>query len=254
MGMETTTRRGSTRSLILGAVLGLGGAAIGAAGAGLAGLPGAVGAIVLAALVGALALRGPGLAFLAGGKKQAPKPVAKAVAEKLAPIPEDRIDVLTGLANANGLAAWFVEKRGRLEEDGKGIVVLVANLDAFEEVAKLRGKQTADTILVEVAKRVAVFSGDEGIAARTAGDEFVAVAAVVPEKAAEWAEERAGKMAETIGRPVELGMTAVWIGGSVGGAVGHPSEGDGILERARNAFLKARKLGLGRYVVDRGSF
>ncbi len=253
MDMETTTRQGSPRGPILGAALGLGGALLGAGASLAAGLPGALGALVLAALAGALLMRGPGLAFLAGGKPSpAPKAQAKADAQAAKAIPEDRIDTLTGLANANGLSAWFVDKRARLVEDGKGIVVLVANLDAFDEVTRLRGKDTADSILKEVAKRVSAFTGDEGIAARTGGDEFVAVATVVPEKAAEWAEEIAGKMAETIGRPVELGMSAIWIGGSVGAAVGKPSEGEAVLARGREAFLKARKLGLGRYVVDRG--
>ena len=132
-------------------------------------------------------------------------------------------------------------------------MVLVANLDRFDELERARGKTIADTVLIEVAKRVAVFAGDDGIAARTAGNEFVAVATVVPDHAAEFAEERAGTMAETIGRPVELGSGAMWIGGSVGAAVGRPSEGEGVLARAQKAFAAAHKLGLGRYVVDKGS-
>lgn len=250
--METSARPGSARGLILGAALGLGASILGVGASLLAGLPGGMAALVVSALAGGLLLSSFGPAFLAGGKKPAEGPAAKPAELAQKEIPEDRIDALTGLANANGLAAWFVEKRGRLEEDGRAIVVLVANLDAFEEVSRLRGKQTSDIIIIEVAKRVSAFVGDDGIAARSAGDEFVAIATVVPERAAEWAEEKAGKMAEVIGRPVEIGMSAIWIGGSVGAAVGRPPEGDAILARAREAFLKARRLGLGRYVVDRG--
>jgi diguanylate cyclase (GGDEF)-like protein len=256
--METSIPRGpAARPLLLGLLIGLAGGAIGAAaiamggtasaapfisGVGVAGLVGAI----LAALIGFAPRR---QAEAAATAPRPPRPAAEAKAE----IPADRVDPLTGLANANGLAAWFVERRGRLIEDGKGVVVLVANLEAFDQVEKLRGKETADSVLREVAKRVAVFAGEDGIAARTGGDEFVAVATTVPERAVEFAEEKAGKMAETIGRPVELGAGALWIGGSVGAAVGRPQEGDGILARARRAFDEARKLGLGRYVVDRGS-
>jgi diguanylate cyclase (GGDEF)-like protein len=254
--MPGKPRSAQVRALLLGTLIGLVGGALGAGGAALGGI-----GTLIPALAGILAAGFAGLLLasflgpLLPGKGRNPAPRAEAATgkpEAKAEIPTDRIDSLTGLANANGLAAWFVERRGRLIEDGKGIVVLVANLEAFDQVEKLRGKETADSVLKEVAKRVAGFAGEDGIAARTGGDEFVAVATTVPERAVEFAEEKAGKMAETIGRPVELGAGALWIGGSVGAAVGRPQEGDGILARARLAFEEARKLGLGRYVVDRG--
>jgi diguanylate cyclase (GGDEF)-like protein len=261
--MKTSERRGhATRLLILGCLIGLAGGLFGAAGvlvgARLGGVAaGAAIGLVVAALAGALVVAlfppFPGTRGEAASEAPSglPKPVPRAVEEEKIEIPPDRIDALTGLANANGLAAWFVEKRQRLTEDRKIIVVLVANLDLFEEVERIRGKSTSDAVLIEVAKRMSVFAGEDGIAARTSGDEFVAVASTVPDHALEFAEERAGKMAETIGRPVELGLSTLWIGGSVGAAVGRPAEGDGILARARTAFAEARRLGLGRYFVDK---
>jgi diguanylate cyclase (GGDEF)-like protein len=243
-----------------GFLLGLGCGAIGGIVALLGARAGGPGGI-LGALAGA-AIAAAAAGFLASGifrpagaaeapAAASPEPAGPDL-EALAKIPEDRTDALTGLANANGLAAWFAERGPRLEEDGKGIVVLVANLDRFDEVERSRGKATAESVLIEVAQRVKVFAGEDGVAARTGGDEFVAIATSVPDHAVEYAEERAGTMAETIGRPVELKTGAMWIGGSVGAAVGRASEGDDILARARMAFAKARRLGLGRYVVDPG--
>jgi len=167
-----------------------------------------------------------------------------------APIPADRIDALTGLANENGLYAWFSEKGARLAADGKGIVVLSADLADFEQVERSRGKEIAEAVLKEVAKRVASCTGSDGIAARTSGDEFAAVATVVPAHSSEIAAEQAGKLAEMLQRPVELPTGVVWIGGSVGAASGSPLEGTAVLERAREALKKAKRLGRGHYVVD----
>jgi len=167
-----------------------------------------------------------------------------------APIPADRIDALTGLANENGLYAWFSEKGARLAADGKGIVVLSADLADFEQVERSRGKEIAEAVLKEVAKRVASCTGSDGIAARTSGDEFAAVATVVPAHSSEVAAEQAGKLAEMLQRPVELPTGVVWIGGSVGAASGSPLEGAAVLERAREALKKAKRLGRGHYVVD----
>lgn len=177
-------------------------------------------------------------------------PSVDTVPDDDAPIPADRIDALTGLANENGLFAWFSEKGARFAADGKGIVVLSADLADFDQVERSRGKEIAEAVLKEVAQRVASCTGADGIAARTSGDEFAAVATVVPAHSAELAAEQAGKLAEMLQRPVELSTGVVWIGGSVGAASGSPLEGPAVLERAREALKKAKRLGRGHYVVD----
>jgi diguanylate cyclase (GGDEF)-like protein len=177
----------------------------------------------------------------------APVPSAPVVAD----IPPDRIDPLTGLANENGLMAWFTERAERIRADGKGIIVLVADLADFDRLEQSRGKKTADAILVEVAGRVATCTGTDGIAARTGGDEFAAIATIVPDKSEEVAAEQAGKLADLIQRPVELPSGVVWIGGSVGASFGAVSDGPAILEQARKALSRAKVLGLGHYVVYR---
>lgn len=235
----------SSFSFALAAAGGILGIAAGMAGAFGGIIPGIIVAAIEAALLGFF---GKALCA-ASGKRAALARTADGIAGPGPDIPADRIDTLTGLANANGLAAWFSEKEERLSEDGKGIFVLLADLDKADEIERLRGKETAEAVIKEVAKRVSGFAGPDGIAART-GNEFVAVAAVVPGKALEIAEESAGKLAEIICRPVDLGGGTIWIGGAVGAAVGSPRDGEAILGRAKLALGKARALGLGRFWVD----
>ncbi len=176
--------------------------------------------------------------------------VAPAAPPAEKPIPADRIDPLTGLPNTNGLLAWFAEKGPRLAADGKGIVVIVARLDDFQPLIAARGQGVADAVLVEVAARVTMVAGDDGIAARTDGEEFASVVAVVPDRSAAVAKERAGHLLDMIGRPVEHPTGIVWIGGSVGAAMGSPLDGEATLERARRALSQAVRLGRGQCVVD----
>jgi diguanylate cyclase (GGDEF)-like protein len=205
-------------------------------------------ALLAAALVGAAAFA----CFRYVGERQTEPAVSHVAAPEapvIADIPPDRVDPLTGLANENGLMAWFAEKAERIRADGKGIIVLVADLADFERLEQSRGKKTADAILVEVAGRVATCTGADGIAARTGGDEFAAIASIVPEKSEEIAAEQAGKLADLIQRPVELPSGVVWIGGSVGASFGAVSDGPAVLEEARKALSRAKVLGLGHYVV-----
>ena len=177
--------------------------------------------------------------------------VAPEAEERKEDISPDRLDPLTGLANENGLMAWLSEKGARIAADGKGIIVVTADLEDFEKIEQSHGKEVSEAVLIEVARRVATCTGSEGIAARTNGDEFAAIATVVPANYAEYAAEQAGKLAELIQRPVELPSGVIWIGGSVGAAAGPVSEGGVILENAREALKKAKRLGRGHYVVHK---
>lgn len=235
--------------LIKTGIAGAAACAIGVAATAVFGTAAGALAIVPAGLLAALALR----ASEAWISRKAAPAALPAAAAKLAAIPEDRVDALTGLANANGLAAWFAEKAERMARDGSGIYVLLADLQSIGDIERQRGKETADAVVIEIAARVSTFTGKNGIAARTGGNEFVAVAAVAPADARAIAEEQAGSLAETITRPVELKGQTLWIGGSVGAAFGPAADHPKIMEAARGSLLKASRLGPGRYVLADGS-
>lgn len=233
------------------AIFALFGSVLGSASALAFGRAGAAGGCAAAALLAYLFVR------LRGGKPRGQSCLEPAAAPAAAPksvpveIPADRIDGLTGLANENGLLAWFSDRSARLAADGKGIVVLVAKLDDFRLIES-RGEEIAKAVLVEIAARVAVVAGSDGIAARTDGEEFASVVAVVPDKSEAIAAERAGHLVELLGRPVELPSGVIWVGGSVGAASGSPADGPGALARARAALSQAVRQGRGQCVVSRG--
>lgn len=213
-----------------GAVLALGPVAL-AAGAVLAAILGAAG-FAAAAVVAA---RGE------GGEEEAGSSAA---------IPEDRTDPVTGLANKNGFEAWFAENSRVTAKEKKKIIVIAADLADFQRLVQTRGREEANEILREAAKRVNTLPGESGVAARIEGEEFAALASVVPDRALEVAAEHAGSLAELLQRPVEIRTGVVWIGGSVGAAVGDPAEGLAVYEKAKEALQKARKIGRGHFFVD----
>ncbi len=244
--MKTTTPAGGPFVLI--ALAAAAAAVLGALGFGLGGLGGAALATLLAASFSAVGL----YLWRAGGFKR-PLEGQKAAQPSRVELSPDRLDALTGLANMNGLNAWFEENAATLVRDKKAIVVMAADLANFAELRRSRGEELANAVLKEAAKRVGTFIGDNGIAARIDGEEFAAIATIVPSRSLEFAAEQAGKLAEMLQRPVELPSGVIWIGGSVGVATGSPLKGPAVLERARLALKQAKQIGRGHYFVDNGT-
>ncbi len=167
-----------------------------------------------------------------------------------AAIPADRVDELTGLANKNGFDAWLSEKSNQRADEKTRVIVLAADLSNFKQIVQSRGTEQANAVLKEAAGRVSSLKAIDGIAARIEGEEFAAVASVVPDGALEIATSQAGKLAELLQRPIELPFGVIWIGGSVGAAIGLPSEGNEVFERAKKALIKARNQNSGHFFVD----
>lgn len=169
--------------------------------------------------------------------------------QSISTIPDDRVDQLTGLANENGLMAWFLEKSSQKEAAGQAILILTADLADFAQVEKTYGKNVADAVLIEIAKRITQCTGHDGIAARTLQEGFAAIASIVPSTEENVAAKQAGKLAELIQRPVELATGVVWIGGFVGAATGSVKDGQTVLQNARKALKQAKIQGRGHYKV-----
>jgi diguanylate cyclase (GGDEF)-like protein len=220
-------------------------AGLGALGFGLGGLGGAALAALLSASISAA-----GLYLWKARATRRASSGGKGAAATRKDLPPDRLDALTGLANMNGLYAWFEENAANLARDKKAIIVMAADLANFDELQRSRGEELANAVLKEAAKRVGTFIGDNGIAARIDGEEFAAIATIVPSRSLEFAAEQAGKLAEMLQRPVELPTGVIWIGGSVGVATGSPLKGPAVFERSRIALKKAKQIGRGHYFVD----
>lgn len=124
---------------------------------------------------------------------------------------EARHDPLTGLPNRRGLAAHWEGMAGEK-------ALLLIDLVGFKAVNDSHGHVVGDSLLQQVAARLAALAGPPGLMARWGGDEFVAL---VP---AGGAEALLGLVAAAAAQPYDLspkgGPRSVSIGSRVGLAVG----------------------------------
>ena len=150
-----------------------------------------------------------------------------------------RTDRLTGLANRETFTRELerrIGKRQAGERKGDGFAVLFVDLNHFKQVNDALGHDAGDSVLVEVAQRIAgqVRSGD--LVARYAGDEFVVLLDSVDtddEVKRVRAEIEAALSAPYAGER-ELTLSRIGFGGAVGMAL-YPQDGTAADELVRRA-------------------
>lgn len=82
-------------------------------------------------------------------------------------------DILTGLPNRSGLAAYFAEFREKADAR-QPVAVMLIDLDGFKPVNDEFGHDAGDDLLRDIARHLqGALAGDEGIIGRLGGDEFV---------------------------------------------------------------------------------
>lgn len=156
-------------------------------------------------------------------------------------------DPLTGLANRSKLMSdidFLIRKHGR---QGVPFAVFFCDLDHFKKVNDGLGHEAGDTLLKIVAKRLSsgLRAGDS--VARLGGDEFV----VILQDLAKYQSviTIAEKLIERIVKPIQLGVTQVHVGMSIGIAL-YPEDGldaQTLLRNADSALYDAKQKGRAGY-------
>ena len=85
-------------------------------------------------------------------------------------------DAVTSLPNRAGL---FGHLKGALEEsryNGRQLLLMLIDIDGFDEINDMIGHEAGDELLVEIARRLKEHVGESGFVARVGGDEFVVAA------------------------------------------------------------------------------
>ncbi|WP_172255155.1 histidine kinase N-terminal 7TM domain-containing diguanylate cyclase [Saccharibacillus deserti] len=160
-------------------------------------------------------------------------------------------DGLTGLFNKSTLIERSERVIGRAPANGAGVSVVMFDVDHFKKVNDTLGHEAGDRVLGEVANVIRAVLGEQGIAGRYGGDEFVlCLPDTGPDKAVLCAERiRAG--IEMLEIPMEGRLIRVT--SSFGASHMRPSSGSDmqiLMRRADQALYRAKKLGRNRVALD----
>ena len=82
-------------------------------------------------------------------------------------------DELTGIYNRRFLLNYFRHKVVWDSLEGQPLSLLMMDLDQFKEINDTYGHEAGDQVLIWIASLIKEISGDEGLAVRYAGDEFI---------------------------------------------------------------------------------
>jgi diguanylate cyclase (GGDEF)-like protein len=133
-----------------------------------------------------------------------------------------RYDMLTGLPNRLHLNEQLGRAMAEAEKWGTRCAFMMIDLDRFKAVNDSLGHPVGDRLLGRVSERLGQLVSDNEVVGRLGGDEF----AVVVRDASDTArvEKLAQAIIEILSRPYEVDAHTLYIGASVGVAIG-PRDG-----------------------------
>jgi diguanylate cyclase (GGDEF)-like protein len=147
-------------------------------------------------------------------------------------------DVLTGMLNRAALSEAL---SGCLAE-GRPATVLFMDLDRFKLVNDTHGHAVGDALLIALGRRLVTAVRPVDTVARFGGDEFVILCPDVVDEMV--ALQIAGRLSEALSEPFLVDGHELFLTGSVGVAVGRPSDGpEDLLRDADNAMYRAKEQG-----------
>ena len=172
-------------------------------------------------------------------------------------------DRLTGLANRGLFEETLDLAIHRANRNDQAVAVLFLDLDNFKLVNDSLGHHAGDLLLAELADRLRTCSRETDVVARQGGDEFLMLLADLergtdPETgedlAVQSAEIVAGRIAELLDAPFDLGGTEFFARGSVGISL-YPRDaldGETLLKNADSAMYRAKRFEPGGHVFFMG--
>jgi diguanylate cyclase (GGDEF)-like protein len=155
-----------------------------------------------------------------------------------------RHDVLTGLANRAEFNARLEDAGKRVKRNGRGVTVMMVDLDKFKAVNDTLGHLAGDQLLSEVGRRLQSIIRETDVLARLGGDEFAIIQEAGPEQR-EGAVALALRIIEAISAPFDLNGQEANVGVSIGIAMA-PEDGvepDELLKRADLALYSVKSSG-----------
>ncbi|MDE2436495.1 MAG: EAL domain-containing protein [Sphingomonadales bacterium] len=145
-----------------------------------------------------------------------------------------RYDTLTGLPNRMMVTEALGEAMRYADQWRTRCAFLMIDLDRFKAVNDTLGHLLGDQLLAKVSERLRSIVSDNELCGRLGGDEF---AVVVRDASDHTRVERVARaVIEVLSRPYEIDHHTLYIGASVGSAIG-PRDGSTVETLMRNADL-----------------
>jgi diguanylate cyclase (GGDEF)-like protein/PAS domain S-box-containing protein len=141
-------------------------------------------------------------------------------------------DQLTGLPNRHYLTAFLPQAIVEAQAASTMLGVVFLDLDRFKHINDTRGHETGDKLLQEVATRLRAVVRDSDVVIRMGGDEFVVVFRNV--KSYDEVTLGAGRIIETLNRPIIIDQHTLQTTGSVGVSL-FPRDGSSMVELLKHA-------------------
>lgn len=145
-----------------------------------------------------------------------------------------RFDTLTGLPNRLQLTEALGQALTEADQWRRRCGFMMIDLDRFKAVNDTLGHPVGDRLLAQVAKRLRMIMTENELCGRLGGDEF----AVVLKDASDsnYVAKVARNIIETLSKPYDVDQNTLYIGASVGSAVG-PLDGRTVELLMRSADL-----------------
>lgn len=145
-----------------------------------------------------------------------------------------RFDTLTGLPNRLQLTEALGQALADADQWRRRCGFMMIDLDRFKAVNDTLGHPVGDRLLAQVAKRLKMIMSANELCGRLGGDEFAVVLKDASDSA--YVASVAKKIIETLSKPYEVDQNTLYIGASVGSAVG-PMDGRTVELLMRSADL-----------------
>lgn len=123
-------------------------------------------------------------------------------------------DELTGLATRAKITEFLQERLSAGREDARQIGLVLLDLDHFKDINDSHGHSAGDAVLRHVASVLRTVMGDQGLAARIGGDEFMVALYQPVERVL--LEKLTRRLLDELLKPVLIEQQWHKIGGSVG--------------------------------------
>jgi two-component system, cell cycle response regulator len=158
-------------------------------------------------------------------------------------------DALTGLPNRRFLDEQLTRLVSRSARHDLPLAALLIDADRFKAVNDVHGHAAGDRALVTFGRRLARRLRKEDVLGRWGGEEFLVLASDIEPDGAVVLAEALRHVVSATPIPVEGGE--VTITASVGVAVWHGDDADGVLRRADAALYRAKAAGRDRVEIER---